>query len=144
MSRSPASDVISGLQTGPNGERWVQTVGTVTVTTSTTQCVFNVMKDLAGGRIYSLLVNRDGTAWVGTIRGLFAVASEPTARVRSIPSPQADSILSILQDREGNYWIGTDDSGLHGLRQRKFQTEPVAAAKRVKAVVQAAMAKSPG
>ncbi len=88
-----------------------------------------------GGRVQSLLVDRNGLAWVGMRNGL-AVIDATTGSVTEIPFLKGDSVLSVFEDLEGNHWIGTETSGLHILRRLKFRSVPGLAELGVTSVVQ--------
>ena len=80
-----------------------------------------VGKDFPGTRIQSAYADRSGTLWIGANGGLVRYQSGRIDRFPVTDPLASASILSILEDREGNLWVGTETSGLHILRDERFQ-----------------------
>jgi signal transduction histidine kinase/ligand-binding sensor domain-containing protein len=122
---------------GPYGAQWRHTTQTVTLAQHGATREWHVGRELAGGRIAAMMIDRAGLAWVGTNRGLAVIDSRSEEKtVTSVVALQGQSVLSLYEDTEGNHWIGTETSGLHVLRRLLFHGEPALAGAAVTAIVQ--------
>lgn len=130
-THSAGEESILGLQFGPGGTVWTRSARSADIRRPGFERVLQTGRELPGGHITALCVDREGIGWIGTSRGLFSFNPVPQAAVEAVNSLRAESILSIMEDREGNLWIGTETSGLHALRPRKFRSELAAAGESV-------------
>jgi ligand-binding sensor domain-containing protein len=79
-------------------------------------------RELPGGRIQTLLTDREGSLWIGSNSGLARLA-EGSLQVLPVTDQLATaSVLALMEDREGNLWVGTETDGLHILRDQRFRT----------------------
>jgi ligand-binding sensor domain-containing protein len=82
---------------------------------------FRVGVQLPGGRIQSLLADREGSLWIGLSNRL-ARLTEGRLQVLPVTDQLATaSVLALMEDREGNLWVGTESDGLHILRDQRFR-----------------------
>lgn len=59
-------------------------------------------------RVYSLLLDREGTLWVGTEgQGLYRIQGRRVDRFRKADGLSSDTVNKIYEDREGNLWVAT-------------------------------------
>jgi ligand-binding sensor domain-containing protein/signal transduction histidine kinase len=112
----------SGVMVGADGARWSYSAQLVSVIGRGVTQAWRVGRELPGGRVQTMFVDRQGLAWVGMNRGLFAVQAGGAA-AKAVAALGESSVLSIFEDAEGNHWIGTETSGLHVLRRLKFRNE---------------------
>ncbi len=129
-------DTRSALQ-GKDGERWRYTAQTLSLSKSGNVRTWQTGRELPGGRIATVLVDRAGLAWVGMSHGLVVVEGQGgTGSVTKVADLQGSSVLSLYEDAEGDHWIGTETSGLHVLRRLMFRSEPALAGAAVTSTVQ--------
>ncbi len=125
---------IQDAAQGPRGELWVRSSDGVLLQAGGRRRVWRVGRELPGGRVESLMVDRGGTAWVGTNEGLVTLRGEE-GTVTPVHALDGFAVLSLLEDREGNLWAGTEAAGLHALRRLTFRTEAALADRALTAVV---------
>jgi len=132
---------IEGLGSLQDGSPWVRTRTAFLMWDQGHLHTWRTGRELPGTRIQSFLADSRGTLWVGTDQGLVALSSAPAAgnTLHEVqPALGAASILTMFEDREHNLWVGTDTTGLHILRQQKFQTLPSLAGYPITAIGQTA------
>jgi len=66
---------------------------------------------LPPGRIFSLLVSRNGTIWIGTGSGL---ASWKDGKLTRYPEINGEIVFALLEDREGTIWVGAGGTPVSG------------------------------
>ena len=140
VSGLPA-EPIEGLGSLRDGSLWVRTRTTVLLWNKGRLRTWRSGHELPGTRVQSFLADSSGALWVGTDQGLVALSSAPAAdnsRLEIQPALGATSILTMFEDREHNLWVGSDTTGLHVLRQQKFQTLPSVLGHPITAIAQTA------
>ena len=131
-----AFGALTGMAEGPGGDLWLRSASGVFVRARGGLREWRMGRELPGGRVESLSVDREGTAWVGMNDALVTVRAVPaTPGVETVL--RGNAFLDTVEDMEGNRWIGTDAAGLQILRELKFRSEPGLAGKAVTAVTQA-------
>ncbi len=131
-TQSAASSQFESLR---DGTRWSWTANSVESIRADLKRTWRAGHEIAGGRIVSFSVDRDGLAWVGTNDGLVALNAQ-NGSATAVASLAGDSILTIFQDAEGNHWIGTETSGLHILRRTMFRSVAALSGKAITSVAQ--------
>ena len=79
-------------------------------------------RELPGGRVQSILADREGSLWIGTNQGLVCWAGGKVERFPLTDPLATASVLALAEDREGDLWVGTETGGLQVLRDHRFQT----------------------
>jgi ligand-binding sensor domain-containing protein/signal transduction histidine kinase len=82
---------------------------------------FRAGRELPGGRIQTLLADREGSLWIGSNNGLARLAGGKLQLLPETDPLARASVLALMEDREGNLWAGTETGGLHILRDQRFR-----------------------
>lgn len=82
---------------------------------------YAVGREIRGTRIQAMLADREGSLWIGTNSGLARLENGKLQFLPVTDPLSGASVLSLLEDHEGNLWAGTETSGLHILRDMRFE-----------------------
>lgn len=100
---------------------WAATKDGVTLIHVGEFTTFNAANGLPGGRIETMIADREGATWIGANAGL-ARYFDGHLSALGTGSASRGSVISIFEDREGDLWTGTDSGGLDILRDQRFST----------------------
>jgi signal transduction histidine kinase/ligand-binding sensor domain-containing protein len=124
LTTIPAKEVFAIAGT-PDGELLYSTLqGIATLPAPTTSPASSTSQPAqinVGGRVLSLLIDREGTIWAGTADGaLLRRRPGQTSFDRMDVAP--NGVVAMLEDTEGDLWLGTVEGGLQRLADGKVVT----------------------